>query len=114
ILFVGEDGKWIFVSRGGITASDQKLIDEPLASGATRLYESSDHMGNFVSGIRTRKACICPAEVGYRSVSVCLLGVIALQTGKKLGWNSVDQKFVNDAEANKLLSRPMRAPWKLE
>src|SRR5262249_49482962 len=44
--FEGESGS-IFVSRGTIRASDQKLLDDPLSSNATRLYVSNDHMGNF-------------------------------------------------------------------
>jgi predicted dehydrogenase len=113
ILFVGEDGKWIFVSRGIITASDPKLINEPLGPDAKRLYVSNNHMGNFFECMRTGKETICPAEVGHRSVTVCHIGVIALRTGKKLGWDPVAEVF-NDQEANKMLSRPMRAPWKLE
>src|SRR5205823_3925526 len=55
VLFAGEDGKWIFVNRSGITASDPKLIDEPLPADATRLYASDNHMGNFLECVRTRK-----------------------------------------------------------
>ena len=113
ILFLGEDGKWIFVNRQGITASDQKLIDEPLPADAKRLYVSNNHMGNFFECMQTGKPTICPAEVGFRSVTVCHIGVIALRTGKKLGWDPVKEVF-DDAEANTMLSRPMRAPWKLE
>jgi predicted dehydrogenase len=114
ILFVGEGDKWIFVNRGLITAGDKKLLEEPLSSNAVRLYQSSDHMGNFLSGVRSRKPCICPAEVGHRSVTVCHLGVIALRwMGKQLKWDPVAERF-DDEEANKRLSRPMRAPWKLE
>jgi predicted dehydrogenase len=113
IKFIGEDGKWIFVARGKISASDKKLLDEPLPASATRLYVSNDHMGNFLDCIKSRKECICPAQVGHRSVSVCHIGVIALRTGKKLKWDPVKEVF-DDAEANKMLSRPMRAPWKLE
>ena len=113
ILFVGEGGKWIFVNRGIITASDPKLIKEPLGPDAVRLYVSNNQMGNFFECMRTGKETICPAEVGHRSATVCHIGVIALRTGKKLGWDPVKQQF-NDAEANKMLSRPMRAPWKLE
>ena len=65
-------------------------------------------------GVRTRKPTVCPAEVGHRSVSVCHLGVIALRSGKKLKWGPAREAFVGDAEADKWLSRPMRAPWKLE
>src|SRR5205823_5640583 len=118
IKFIGEDGKWIFVTRGKINASDgdeksSKLLNEPLPDGATKLYLSDNHMQNFLDGVRTRKACICPAEVGFRSVSVCHIGVIALRTGKKLKWDPKAEKF-DDADANKMLGREMRKPWKLE
>jgi predicted dehydrogenase len=118
IKFIGEDGKWIFVSRGKINASDgdektSKLLNEPLPDGATKLYLSDNHMQNFLDGVRTRKPCICPAEVGHRSVTVCHIGVIALRTGKKLKWDPKAEKF-DDADANKMLSHEMRKPWKLE
>ena len=33
--------------------------------------------------------------------------------GRKLTWDPVAERFVNDAEANRLLARPMRAPWRM-
>jgi predicted dehydrogenase len=114
ILFVGEGDQWIFVNRGLITASDRKLIDEPLPSDAARLYLSTNHMGNFFDCLQSRKPTICTAQVGHRSVTVCHLGAIALRSGKKLKWDPSAERFVGDEEANKMLSRPMRAPWKLE
>ena len=113
VRFVGDDGRWIFVSRGTIKASDQKLLDEPLPANATRLYVSNNHMKNFLECIKSRKPTICPAEVGFRSVTVCHIGVIALRTGKKLKWDPVGERF-DDEEANKMLSRPVRGPWKLK
>jgi predicted dehydrogenase len=132
-LFVGEDGRWIFVERGMIMASDQeekpsrgkrgapgkkgspsKLLEEPLAKDAVRLYHSGDHMRNFLDGMRTRKPCICPAEVGHHSVTVCHIGVISLRLGgKKLVWDPAKEQFTDD-EANKMLSRPYRGDWKLD
>jgi predicted dehydrogenase len=114
IKFLGEDGKWIFVNRGKIQASDKKLLEEPLPSGATKLYVSNDHMGNFLDCLKTRKKPICDVEIGHRSVTVCHIGVIALRTGKKLKWDPVKEDFAGDADANKWLRREMRAPWKLE
>ena len=116
ILFEGEDGKWIFVNRNMIVASDKKLIDEPLPADAIRLQNThNDHMGNFLDAVRKGdpKLCICPAEVGHRSVTVCHIGNIALRSGKKLKWDPVKEQF-DEADANKWLSREMRAPWKLE
>jgi hypothetical protein len=135
VLFVGEKDQWIFVSRSLITASDQdprpqpgdkrrgikavkggpsKILDEPLGKDATRLYVSGNHMQNWLDGIRTRKPCICTAQVGHRSVTVCHIGVIAQRLGgRKLKWDPAKEVFDKD-EANKMLSRPMRGEWKLE
>ncbi len=113
IRFNGEDGKWIFVSRGRIDASDKKLLEEPLPESATRLYVSNSHMGNFLDCIKTRKPTICNPEVGHRSVTVCHLGVIALRSGKKFKWDPATEKS-DVAEVNAMLSRPYRAPWKLD
>ncbi len=71
----GEDGKWIFASRGKLEASDKALLDEKLPADATKLYHASNHMENFLTGVRTRKPCVCPAEVGFSSVTVCHIGV---------------------------------------
>jgi predicted dehydrogenase len=114
VRFEGEDGKWIFVARGKIEASDKKLLEEPLSKDATRLPVSNDHMGNFLNCVRSRERPICDVEIGHRSVSVCHIGNIALRTGKKLKWDPVKERFVGDDEANKWLSREMRAPWRLE
>jgi predicted dehydrogenase len=113
VLFVGEKDQWIFVNRGTITASDKKLIDEPLPGDAKRLYESTNHMANFLDCVKSRKPTICTPDIGHRSATVCHIGVIALRTGKQLKWDPVKEEFDN-ADANKMLSRPMRAPWKLE
>ena len=113
ILFVGDSGQWIFVNRDMITASDKKLLEEPLSGDAQRLEVSNNHMGNFFDCLSTRKRPICDVEIGHRSVTVCHLGVIALRSGMKLKWNPKEEHF-EDAEANKWLSREMRAPWKIE
>jgi predicted dehydrogenase len=111
VRFEGENG-WIFVSRGKIEASDKAILEDALPANAVRLYKSDDHAQNFVDGVRNRKECICPAEVGHRSASVCHLGNISLRLGgRKLEWDPKREEFKDDREANALRSRVMRRPW---
>lgn len=110
VKFTGADG-WIFVTRGKIEASDPDLLKKELPASATRLYASTDHMGNFFECVRTRKAPICEPEVGHRSATVCHLGVIAMRLGRELKWDPSKEKFVDDPEASKWLSREPRKPW---
>jgi predicted dehydrogenase len=113
--FIGDNG-WIFVNRERIEASDKALLDEPLHGEAVRLYVSNDHMGNFIDGIRTRKRPICDVEVGYRSVTVCHLGAIALRLGIPLDWDPKAERFVGPRadKGNAMISREMRSPWRLD
>jgi hypothetical protein len=117
VKFIGEGGKWVFVSRSQIRASDERLIKEPLPRGATRLYNSPGHMRNFLDCVKSRRETICPAEVGHRSVTVCHIGVISQRLGfKPLNWDPVKERFTgtNSDEANRMLSRPMRGDWRIE
>jgi predicted dehydrogenase len=115
VHFEGEDGKWIFVNRGFIRASDPRLLNEPLPANATRLEVSTNHMGNFIQCLRTRRQPICNVVVGHRSVTVCHLGNIAIRMGtnQRLQWDPQHERFTNSEEANGWLRRPWRSPWHL-
>ena len=113
ILFQGDLG-WIFVDRAKIEASDPKLLEEPLPSNATRLLTSPDHIRNFVECVETRNKPVCDPHIGHRSGTVCHLGNIAIRTGESLKWDPSAEQFTNSDRANAMLSRPMRAPWRLD
>jgi predicted dehydrogenase len=112
VLFVGSKGK-VEVNRGYLRTWPDNLQKVQIGPNDTHLYESSNHYANWLRCIRTRNKPICDVEIGCRSVTVCHLGNIAYQLGRPLKWDPKRELFVNDSEANRLLSRPMRSPWHL-
>jgi len=85
----------------------------PTRAGELHLYESNDHFGNWLGCIATRRRPVYDVETGYRVTSWSLLGNIAYLVGRKLRWDPARQCFPDDPEANRLLQRPYREPWRL-
>ena len=110
--FIGTDG-WIAVDRENLTASSNEILERPLDPTLERLYYSDSHSGNFLDCVRTRKRPICDIETAHRSISSVLLGGIALQLQRALKWDPQSEHFVNDDEANRLLSAAFRTPWEI-
>jgi len=108
----GEDG-WIYVKRGKLEADPQSVLNEVIGPNEVRLYKSNNHRQNFLDCVKSRRETIAPIEVGHRSISVGLLGEIAMLTERKLKWDPEKEIFLNDEQANRMLSRPMRSPWHL-
>jgi len=106
----GESGT-LHVNRNKIWAQPADVLKEAIGPDEIRLYKSRDHKQNFLDCVKSRRETICPAEIGHRSISVALLGEIAMLTGRKLRWDPEQETFIDDAAANRYLSRPMRSPW---
>jgi predicted dehydrogenase len=102
---------WIHVNRAGLNASSEKILQEEIAPNEIKLYESRDHKQNFLDCVKSRKLTICPVEVGHRSISVGLLGEIAMLTGRKIKWNPEKEEIIADPQASALLGRSYREPW---
>ncbi|MBN1806586.1 MAG: Gfo/Idh/MocA family oxidoreductase [Sedimentisphaerales bacterium] len=110
ILFEGTEG-WVYVKRGQIDANPKSLLSSTIGPDEIHLYESNNHKENFLECIKSRKETIAPVEIGHRSCTVCLLGDIAMRTGRKLKWNPEKEQFPNDDGANRMLYKPMRGTW---
>ncbi len=132
VRFEGSDG-WIFVTRGAerVTASDpvpkgaaakalqaskQEILTTPLGEKEIRLHESpnGDHHLDWLTSIRTRGRAATTAELAHRSTSACILGWIAMKTGRKLTWDPVKEEFSGDDGANAMRRREQRAPYGIE
>ncbi len=114
VTFHAENGEdWLFC-RENMDASNRELLREQYKEGDEELYVSNQHEKNFADCVRAdNPRTIAPIEVAHRSTSVCLLGGICLKLGRKLNWDPAKERFVNDPEADQLLSHTMRSPWRL-
>jgi predicted dehydrogenase len=110
VTFHHENGKdWLYC-RYYFDASDRNILRTELKDSDIHLYKSELHEQNFIECIKTRKQTITPVDVAHRSCSTVLIGGICLKLGRKLQWDPKNEVFVNDDEANKLLSYDMREP----
>jgi predicted dehydrogenase len=128
IKFIGDEG-WIFVTRENtkvsasdpnsktgdlkpLDASDPKLLDP---NGVTvKLYESAEHHHNWLECVKSRQPTAAPAPIAHRSTSACIVSWIAMKLGRPLNWDADKERFIDDDEANSMLSRPERAPYGAE
>ncbi len=110
--WIGEYG-WVWVDRGGFESQPAHLVTEPIGPNETHLYHSRDHWQNFVDCVKSRALTIAPPEVAHRSASVGHLGVIAMETGRTIRWDPKTETILDDAGAERLLSRAYRKPYQL-
>jgi predicted dehydrogenase len=130
IKYEGTEG-WIFVTRGNyqatssdpvvnkdgtkpLDASDPKIITSVIGPTEFHFTVSTDHHINWLESIRDNKQPIAPVEEAHRSCSTCLVHHIAMKLDRKVYWDPAKEKFKNDDEANKMLSRQQRAAYALK
>ncbi len=70
------------------------------------------HMKDFLAAIDSRGRPVADIEEGYISTTSCILANMALDVGRTLEWDSKAGRVSGDDEANRLLTRPYRGPWK--
>lgn len=66
---------------------------------------------DFLDAIKTNRRAVCDIEIGHRSTTVSLLGMLALKHGKSIEWDAEKQIIIGDDAANALLSRKYRGDW---
>jgi predicted dehydrogenase len=65
---------------------------------------------DFLGAIEENRRPVCDIEIGHRSTNMALLGMLSMKLGRSVQWDG--RQIPDDAEANKLLRRAYRGPWK--
>ena len=83
---------------------EKKLADYP---------EPAAQNTDFIESIHTRQKYALNELNGHRSCTIVNMGTIALRLNRTLEYDPVNEVFINDIEANRLLNQPMRSPWSI-
>jgi predicted dehydrogenase len=111
LRYIGDEG-WIQVDdeTDAVTAEPKSILDLRKNSGVS-WDNASDHIRNLVDSIRSRKPTVCNPEVAHRAMTICQAMNLSLRVGRKLKWDPAAEKF-DVEDANRMLRREPRAPWK--
>jgi hypothetical protein len=113
-VYYGDKGRLtVTYGDGQPTDTEQKAKDYVAPCDGVKVFRSPGHGENFEDCIRSREKPVMHIESGHRVASLCILGNVAFKLQRDLDWDPKEERFINDAEANRLLSRPGRGPWHL-
>ena len=115
LKFEGSEG-WIGNRgwRAPLQAEPKSVLDSVIGPNEIHLYTcKGGEQRNFLDCVKSRKDCYFPPEIGQRCFTIAHIGNISMLLGRKLRWDPDKEQFVNDEQANRMLSRPMRSPWHL-
>ena len=75
--------------------------------------EGGDHYGNFIDAVRAHDKSMLngPVETAHLSSALAHLGNISYQLGRQLKFDPDSEVFLNDPQANAMLTRNYRAPF---
>lgn len=107
--FTGTEG-WVRIRRRGIEAEPASLIAGISAPAKFAVF-GVNHTGNFLDAIRKKAAPESPIDAAIRTDLISHLSNIAVRTGRKIKWDPLKETIVGDAEAARLMHRPIRKPW---
>ncbi|HKL67815.1 MAG TPA: Gfo/Idh/MocA family oxidoreductase, partial [Bacteroidales bacterium] len=110
VQFLGTEGK-IEISREFYRSDIKGLTEKEPGHGDIRLYKSDDHYQDWVDAIKERKIPVSDVETGHRTASLCNIVNIAYDLERHLKWSPTHEKFIDDDDANRLLTRPFRGEW---
>jgi hypothetical protein len=117
VRYEGSEG-WVSVADGyprpevsvpALLEGYDRMLSEYKAQSQRPLH----HLRDFLEGVRKRRPCVASEVVAHQTMVTNHLANIAMLLKRSLKWDPKKQRCVDDKEANRLLSRPIRAPWHL-
>ena len=111
VRFIGDAGQIQIDERSVIRTKPQSLRQR--AVGGKSWSYMAGHVRNFLDCIKSRRRTNSYPELAQRGHTIAHCTNICLRLGRTLEWDYENEEFVDDREANNLLKRTRRAPWRI-
>ena len=114
----GHDNGDMFYADGGTMSIGRKgwqVTFKDGKSGPSGPRGDTPHAANFIKAVRSRKATDLNADVeaGHHSATLCHLANISMRTGRRLKFDTKNERFINDPAANTYLTKKYRKGYDL-
>ncbi len=100
------------VPKGGRAVSSGPLVNAE--EWVRPADDANRHFAAFIQNVRDRRQPAATPETLHYATAVGHLMNLSWEVGRAVRWDGENNKVIGDAAANKLVTRPYRAPWKLE
>ena len=111
--YIGDKGALVVGGGDGGTHGEKKALEYKIPDGGNFPYKSPGHEQDFINAVRSRKKPIMTIEAGHAVGTLCILGNISYRLGRGLNWDAKNERVIGDEEANRLIARPNRSPWRV-
>jgi hypothetical protein len=114
VLYVGTKGKLLHDTYG----FNPRLLPKSLHESTGKPKETyarikTSHEMNWIDAIRGTQKTTSPFEYSAKLTEIMLLGVVALNAGKKIRYDGANMKITNVPDSDALLKRTYREGWAL-
>jgi predicted dehydrogenase len=108
-------GNLFFGSKGFMTknVNEWQVFYGKERTQGEKGYGLGDHYADFINAIRANDQKLAQGDIrdGFYSCAVMHLGNISYRLGRTLEFDPLRMKFINDPEADAMLTRKYRAPF---
>ncbi len=114
MVFHGSNGELVVEGGDGHCKPDEKaLAYAPPADGYVPFRNRGTHRDHWLECIKSRERPNLDVAIGCDTANICNFALMSYVLQRPLEWDADAQQFVDDAQANRLLSVPGRGPWQL-
>ncbi len=112
LMFMGDEGCIFLSDTGGIDPKPDAVLAGLDPPDANYIIQEQ-HVRNFLSCMCSRKQPVSHSEAAHRSHTITHCANICLRLSRPLRLDPSEEQFGADDEANNMLYRTMRAPWRV-